>query len=120
MERFNAERGYQGGDAVRVDIRRLLLANAMTPLAGNKPLVDAIQQHGEAVFGARPLVVGSRTPIVRACTRNAASWRVIYGAGPRTVLSPRITRQACRRARIVLEDGAAPPRWWRTLHDLLA
>ena len=29
----------------------MLLANAMKPLAGNQPLVDAIQNHGQAVFG---------------------------------------------------------------------
>ncbi len=31
MEAFNTEHGYQGDDAVRVQIKRLLLANAMTP-----------------------------------------------------------------------------------------
>ena len=36
---------------VSVDIKRLLLANAMRPLPGNKPLVDALQKHGLAVFG---------------------------------------------------------------------
>jgi acetylornithine deacetylase/succinyl-diaminopimelate desuccinylase-like protein len=34
---FNTQGGYTGEDAVRVDIKRLLLANAMTPLDGNKP-----------------------------------------------------------------------------------
>src|SRR5690606_2762918 len=56
---FNTARGYQGEDAVRVDIKRLLLANAMTPLPGNQPLVDAIQTHGEAVFGEKPPAVGT-------------------------------------------------------------
>ncbi|MDZ7919898.1 M20/M25/M40 family metallo-hydrolase, partial [Rhodoferax sp.] len=36
---------------ISVDIKRLLLANSMRPLAGNKPLVDALQKHGEALFG---------------------------------------------------------------------
>ena len=34
-----------------MDIKRLLLANAMKPLAGNRPLVEAIQQHGGQLFG---------------------------------------------------------------------
>ncbi|KAI5935478.1 Aminoacylase-1 [Manis javanica] len=79
---FNAKGGYTGEDAVRVDIKRLLLANAMTPLAGNKPLVDAIQAHGEAVFGEKPPAVG--TPLytdVRLYVERGIPG-VIYGAGP--------------------------------------
>ncbi|RKJ96238.1 M20 family metallopeptidase [Alicycliphilus denitrificans] len=117
VERFNAERGYQGDDAVRVDIRRLLLANAMTPLAGNKLLVDAIQQHGEAVFGARPPAVG--TPLytdVRLYVERGIPG-VIYGAGPRTVLESHAKRAD---ERIVLEDlRRATKVVARTLHDLL-
>ena len=36
---------------VSVEIKRLLLAHSMTPLPGNKPLVDALQRHGREVFG---------------------------------------------------------------------
>jgi succinyl-diaminopimelate desuccinylase len=36
---------------ITVEIKRLLLANSMRPLPGNAPLVDAIQNHGEQVFG---------------------------------------------------------------------
>ena len=118
VERFNAERGYQGGDAVRVDIRRLLLANAMTPLAGNKPLVDAIQQHGEAVFGARPPAVG--TPLytdVRLYVERGIPG-VIYGAGPRTVLESHAKRAD---ERVQLEDlRRATKVVARALHDLMA
>jgi succinyl-diaminopimelate desuccinylase len=32
----------RGGKALKVDVRRMLLANAMVPLAGNQPLVKAI------------------------------------------------------------------------------
>src|SRR5256885_4191648 len=40
---------------ITVEIKRLLLANAMRPLAGNEPLVDALEKHGEAgVGGAHP------------------------------------------------------------------
>ncbi|MGE8397147.1 MAG: M20 family metallopeptidase [Comamonas sp.] len=98
---FNTERGYQGEDAVRVDIKRLLLANAMTPLAGNAPLVEAIQKHGEAVFGEKPAAVG--TPLytdVRLYVERGIPG-VIYGAGPRTVLESHAKRSD---ERLVLED----------------
>ena len=101
VEDFNTERGYQGEDAVRVDIKRLLLANAMTPLAGNKPLVDAIQTHGEAVFGEKPAAVG--TPLytdVRLYVERGIPG-VIYGAGPRTVLESHAKRSD---ERLELED----------------
>ncbi|WP_042426168.1 M20 family metallopeptidase [Comamonas granuli] len=118
VQAFNQQRGYAGEDAVRVDIKRLLLANAMTPLAGNAPLVEAIQKHGAAVFGAPPPAVG--TPLytdVRLYVERGIPG-VIYGAGPRTVLEShakradeRIDLQDLRRATKVIA---------RTLHDLLA
>jgi hypothetical protein len=75
VEGFNSQRGYAGEDAVRVDIKRLLLANAMTPLAGNQPLVDAIQTHGEAVFGEKP------PPWARRCTPTCACmWSAAFPA----------------------------------------
>jgi succinyl-diaminopimelate desuccinylase len=36
---------------ITLDIRRMLLARALTPLPGNRPLVEALQKHGQAVFG---------------------------------------------------------------------
>jgi acetylornithine deacetylase/succinyl-diaminopimelate desuccinylase-like protein len=89
---FNRWRGVKGDDAVRTDVRRILLANAMTPLPGNKPLVDAIQKHGEAVFGEKPPAVG--TPLytdVRLYVERGIPG-VIYGAGPRTVLESHAKR----------------------------
>ncbi len=118
VEQFNTQGGYTGEDAVRVDIKRLLLANAMTPLAENKPLVDAIQHHGEAVFGSKPPAVG--TPLytdVRLYVERGIPG-VIYGAGPRSVLEShakrndeRIDLQDLRRATKVVA---------RSLVDLLA
>ncbi len=89
---FNRWRGVKGDDAVRTDVRRILLANAMTPLPGNQPLVDAIQTHGQAVFGAKPPAVG--TPLytdVRLYVERGIPG-VIYGAGPRTVLESHAKR----------------------------
>ena len=118
VEDFNTERGYTGEDAVRVDIKRLLLANAMTPLAGNAPLVDAIQKHGEAVFGEKPAAVG--TPLytdVRLYVERGIPG-VIYGAGPRTVLESHAKRSD---ERLVLEDlRRATKVVARSLVDLLA
>lgn len=118
VEDFNTEHGYQGDDAVRTDIKRLLLANAMTPLAGNKPLVDAIQKHGEAVFGEKPAAVG--TPLytdVRLYVERGIPG-VIYGAGPRTVLESHAKRSD---ERLVLEDlRRATKVVARSLVDLMA
>ncbi len=80
------------GLAVRVDIKRLLLCNAMYPLAGNKPLVDALKKHGEAVFGEPIPALG--TPLytdVRLYVERGIPG-VMYGAGPRTVLESNAKR----------------------------
>ena len=115
VDGFNAGRPDEG---IRVDIKRLLLANAMTPLPGNAPLVDAIQKHGEAVFGDKPPAVG--TPLytdVRLYVERGIPG-VIYGAGPRTVLEShakradeRVDLQDLRRATKVVA---------RALVDLLS
>jgi succinyl-diaminopimelate desuccinylase len=79
---FNPPRG---GRAIRVDVKRILLARALQPLPGNRPLVDAIQRHGQAVFGEAIPAVG--TPLytdVRIYGEHGIPG-VIYGAGPRTV-----------------------------------
>ena len=54
IEQAAAERS-----GISVNIKRLLLANAMTPLAGNQPLVDAIQKHAQAVLGELVPAVGT-------------------------------------------------------------
>lgn len=98
VDGFNAGRTDEG---ISVDIKRLLLANAMTPLPGNAPLVNAIQKHGEAVFGEKPPAVG--TPLytdVRLYVERGIPG-VIYGAGPRTVLESHAKRAD---ERLDLED----------------
>ncbi|CAM4054853.1 M20/M25/M40 family metallo-hydrolase [Roseateles saccharophilus] len=77
---------------IRLDIRRLLLANSMQPLPGAAPLVAALQQAGEAVFG-EPIPT-SGTPLytdVRLYTAHGIP-AAIYGAGPRTVLESNAKR----------------------------
>ena len=102
---------------VTVDIRRMLLAQAMQPLPGNAPLVQALQKHGEAVFGEDIPALG--TPLytdVRLFVERGIPG-VIYGAGPRTVLESHAKRAD---ERIVLDDlRRATKVVARALHDLL-
>ena len=108
----------RGGRGIRVEIRRLLLARSMVPLAGNRPLVEALQRHGEQLFGEAIPAVG--TPLytdVRLYT-EAGIPGVIYGAGPRTVLESN-AKQADEH--LVLEDlRRATKVVGRALLDLLA
>jgi acetylornithine deacetylase/succinyl-diaminopimelate desuccinylase-like protein len=108
----------RGGQHLKVDVRRMLLANAMVPLPGNQPLVQAIQKHGADVFGETIPALG--TPLytdVRLYVERGIPG-VIYGAGPRTVLEShakradeRIDLQDLRRATKVMA---------RVLADVLA
>ena len=70
---------------VGVDIRRLLLAESLKPLPGNRPLVEAICRHGAEVFGEAIPVSGTPlyTDVRLYCAQGIPA--VIYGAGPRTV-----------------------------------
>ena len=107
-----------GQPGVSVDVKRILLANAMRALPGNKPLVDAIQKHGEQVFGEKIPAMGTPLYTDVRLFSEAGIPGVIYGAGPRTVLEShakradeRLDLQDLRRATKVIA---------RTLHDLLA
>jgi succinyl-diaminopimelate desuccinylase len=114
-EQFN--RGRAQGEQIHVEIKRLLLAHAMKPLAGNAPLVKAIQKHGQEVFGEPIPAMG--TPLYTDVRLYVAQGvpGVIYGAGPRTVLESHAKRAD---ERLVLEDLRRATRVIaRTLHDLL-
>ena len=91
----------RGGHQLKIEIKRILLANAMKPLAGNLPLVQAIQKHGAEIFEEPIPAVG--TPLytdVRLYVEQGIPG-VIYGAGPRTVLESHAKRaDEC----LVLED----------------
>ncbi len=103
---------------VSVDIKRILLANAMRPLPGNAPLVQAIQTHGEQVFGEKIPALGTPlyTDVRIFCEAGIPG--VIYGAGPRTVLESHAKRAD---ERLELEDlRRATKVIARALHDLLA
>jgi acetylornithine deacetylase/succinyl-diaminopimelate desuccinylase family protein len=103
---------------ITVDIKRILLARALLPLPGNRPLVDAIQKHGEQVFGEPIPAVGTPlyTDVRLFCEAGIPG--VIYGAGPRTVLESHAKRAD---ERLDLEDlRRATKVMARTLSDLLA
>lgn len=88
---FNAS-AYPGKEGISHEVKRLLLARAMVPLAGNKPLVEAIQRHAKDVIGEDIPAVG--TPLytdVRLYAEKGIPG-VIYGAGPRTVLESHAKR----------------------------
>jgi len=103
---------------ITVDIRRLLLANSMKPLPGNQPLVDAIQKHGEQVFGQPISAMGTPLYTDVRLYAEAGIPGVIYGAGPRTVLESHAKRSD---ERLDLEDlRRATKVIARTLRDLLA
>jgi succinyl-diaminopimelate desuccinylase len=117
----DAVTGFNQGRAadmhISVDIKRMLMAHSMQPLAGNKPLVDAIQKHGEQLFGEPIPAMG--TPLytdVRLYGERGIPG-VIYGAGPRTVLESHAKRAD---ERLDLEDlRRATKVIARTLQDLL-
>jgi acetylornithine deacetylase/succinyl-diaminopimelate desuccinylase family protein len=103
---------------ITVDIKRMLLANALRPLPGNKPLVDALQKHASTVFGESIPALGTPlyTDVRIFCEAGIPG--VIYGAGPRTVLEShakradeRLDLQDLRRATKVIA---------RALLDLLS
>jgi len=103
---------------VTVDVKRMLLAKAMRPLAGNAPLVQAIQKHGEQVFGEKIPALGTPlyTDVRLFCEAGIPG--VIYGAGPRTVLESNAKRAD---EKLQLEDlRRATKVIARSLSDLLA
>ncbi len=103
---------------ITIDIKRLLLANSMRPLPGNKPLVDAIQKHGQQVFGEPIKAMGTPLYTDVRLYAEAGIPGVIYGAGPRTVLESHAKRND---ERLQLDDlRRATKVIARTLADLLA
>ncbi len=102
---------------ITVEIRRLLLARAWQPDAGNARLVQALRKHGEAVLGEPIPACG--TPLytdVRLFGERGIP-AAIYGAGPRTVRESHAKRAD---EHLVLEDlRRATKVVARTLAELL-
>jgi len=103
---------------VKVEIRRLLLAQALQPQDSNAALVAAIQRHAAEVFGQAPPVVGTPLYTDVRLYGAAGTAAVIYGAGPRTVLESNAKRAD---EHLVLDDlRRATKVVARTLAELLA
>ena len=102
---------------IEVEVKRLLLARSLKPLPSNRPLVEALQRHGELIFG-EPIPT-SGTPLytdVRLYGEHGVP-AAIYGAGPRTVLESHAKRAD---ERVELSDlRRATKVVARTLLDLL-
>jgi len=102
---------------ISVDVKRILLARAMRPLPGNVPLVQALQNHAQAVFGVAVPALGTPLYTDVRLFSEAGIPGVIYGAGPRTVLESNAKRAD---EHIVLEDlRRATQVMARALADLL-
>ena len=117
LRRIIAEAAAQNS-GISVDVRRLLLANALKPLPGNQPLVQAIQKHGFEVFGEVIPAMGTPlyTDVRLFCEAGIPG--VIYGAGPRTVLE---SQAKCADERLDLADlRKATKVIARSLKDLLS
>lgn len=70
---------------ITIEIKRLLLANALQPLPGNKPLVDALSRHATNVFGEEIGAAGTPLYTDARLFGEAGVPAVLYGCGPRTV-----------------------------------
>ena len=70
---------------ITIEIKRLLLANALKPLDGNKPLVDALSRHATAVFDEEIGAAGTPLYTDARLFGEAGVPAVLYGCGPRTV-----------------------------------
>lgn len=70
---------------IRLDIRRLLLAEALRPAAGQEKLVGALARHGTRVFGEP--IAAHGVPLYTDARHYAAAGipAVLYGAGPRSI-----------------------------------
>ncbi len=108
----------RGSGAISVDIKRMLLAQAMKPLPGNQALVQTLIRQASDVFGETIPALG--TPLytdVRLYGERGIPG-VIYGAGPRTVLESNAKRAD---EQLELEDlRRATKVIARSLHSLLS
>jgi acetylornithine deacetylase/succinyl-diaminopimelate desuccinylase-like protein len=111
-------REVEKSNGVRLEIRRLLLAQPLKPLEASASIVAALQKHGQVVFG-QPIPV-SGTPLYTDARLYGERGipAVIYGAGPRTVLESNAKRAD---EHLMLDDlRGATKVVARTLLDLLS
>jgi len=112
------EGAVAGRDGIRVEIRRLLLAHALTPRPGHEKLVAAIQRHGRKVFGVDIPAVGVPLYADARLYGEHGIPIVMYGAGPRGIAESNAKRPD---ENLLLEDlRRATKVVAGAVHDLLA
>jgi succinyl-diaminopimelate desuccinylase len=79
-------------DGIRVEIRRLLLARPLEPLAGHERLVEPLRRHAQRVFGESIPAAGVALYTDARHYGEAGIPVVLYGAGPRTLLEAHAKR----------------------------
>ena len=79
------EDAVRGVPGIRLEIRRLLLSQALRPLPGVQPLVDSLQRHGRDIVGEAIPAVGTPLYADARLYGERGIPTVLYGAGPRTV-----------------------------------
>jgi len=105
-------------EGIRVEIRRLLLANALTPRPRHEKLVAAIQRHGKAIFGEDIPAIGVPLYADARLYGEHGVPIVMYGAGPRTIAESNAKRPD---ENLLLEDlRRATKVVAATVHDLLS
>src|SRR5207253_4868494 len=72
-------------ERIRVEIKRLLRANALKPLPGQERLVEAIRRHARRAFGEDIPAVGVPLYADARLYGEHGVPIVMYGAGPRTI-----------------------------------
>ena len=86
------ESAVRGLPGIRIDIRRLLLARALSPQPGHERLVSLLQKHALRVLGES--VAATATPLYTDARLygEAGIPTVLYGAGPRSILEANAKR----------------------------
>lgn len=79
------EEAVAGMPGIRLEIRRLLLSQALRPLPGSEKLVASLQRHGRAILGEEPAAQGTPLYADARLYGEHGIPAVMYGAGPRTV-----------------------------------
>ncbi len=79
------EEAVRDSSGIRLEIRRLLLSQALRPLPGVAPLVESLQRHGRAIISEE--IPAHGTPLYADARLYGEHGipAVLYGAGPRTV-----------------------------------
>ncbi|MEW7851102.1 M20/M25/M40 family metallo-hydrolase [Massilia aurea] len=86
---------------IRLEIKRLLLSQALRPLPGAQPLVESLQRNARAVLGEDIPAIGTPLYADARLYGERGIPAVLYGAGPRTVMEANAKKAD---ERLALED----------------